>query len=146
MATYKGSYKPKNPEKYKGDVSSIIYRSGWERSCMNYFDNNPNVIEWQSEEVIIPYRSPIDGRLHRYFPDFKIKVRDKTGKISTYLIEVKPFNQTQPPVLKSRKTKRYINEVKTYGINSSKWDAALQYCADRGWKFQIITEHELGLK
>lgn len=146
MATYKGLYKPKNPEKYKGDVTSIIYRSSWERSCMNYFDNNPNIVEWQSEEVIIPYRSPIDGRLHRYFPDFKIKVRDSSGRINTYLIEVKPFYQTQPPVVKSRKSKRYINEVKTFGINTSKWKAAQEYCADRGWKFQIITENELGIK
>lgn len=146
MATYKGLYKPKNPEKYKGDVTSIIYRSSWERSCMNYFDNNPNIVEWQSEEVIIPYRSPIDGRLHRYFPDFKIKVRDSSGRINTYLIEVKPFYQTQPPVVKTRKSRKYINEVKTFGINTSKWKAAQEYCADRGWKFQIITENELGIK
>jgi hypothetical protein len=146
MATYKGFYKPKNPQKYKGDVSSIIYRSSWERSCMNYFDNNPSIIEWQSEELFIRYRSPIDGKVHRYFPDFKIKVKDSNGKIITYLIEVKPYYQTQPPTVKSRKTKRYINEVKTYGINTSKWHAAELYCADRGWRFQIITEHELGIK
>ena len=146
MATYKGYYKPKNPEKYKGDHTCIIYRSSWERSCMNYFDRNPSVIEWQSEELFIPYRSPIDGKVHRYFPDFKIKVKDKYGKIRTYLIEVKPYYQTQPPTVKSRVTKKYINEVKTYGINTSKWEAAEQYCADRGWTFQIITENELGIK
>ena len=145
MNTYKGYYKPRNPNKYKGDPSNIIYRSSWERMCMVYFDNNPNVLQWGSEEVVIPYRSPIDGRLHRYFPDFLIKVRTAKGSTDTILIEVKPYNQTQPPQKRSRKTKKYINEVATYGINTSKWHFAKEYCKDRGWKFQIITEKELGL-
>jgi hypothetical protein len=145
MNTYKGYYKPRNPKKYQGDPSNIIYRSGWERMCMVYFDNNPNVLRWGSEEVVIPYRSPIDGRLHRYFPDFLIKVRTAKGNTDTILIEVKPYAQTIPPKVRSRKTKRFINEVKTYGVNSAKWDAAYKYCKDRKWKFQFITEKELGI-
>ena len=112
---------------------------------MVYFDNNPNVLQWGSEEVIVPYRSPIDGRLHRYYPDFLIMVLTSKGDTDTILIEVKPYSQTQPPIVRSRKTKKYINEVATYGINSSKWQFAKEYCKDRGWKFQIITENELGL-
>ena len=146
MNTYKGYFRPKNPEKYKGDASNIIYRSSWERRCMNYFDRNPNILEWQSEEFAIPYRSPIDGKIHRYFPDFLIKVKNSRGLVETHLIEVKPFAQTQPPKPSSRKTKKFISEVKTYGINTSKWKYAQEYCKDRGWKFQIITENELGLK
>ena len=145
MKTHKGYYKPRNPNKYNGDPSNIIYRSSWERMCMVYFDNNPNVLQWGSEEVIVPYRSPIDGRLHRYYPDFLIKVLTSKGDTDTILIEVKPYSQTQPPTVRSRKTKKYINEVATYGINSSKWQFAKEYCKDRGWKFQIITENELGL-
>ena len=146
MATYKGFYRPRNPKKYKGDPTNIIYRSSWELRCMKYFDSNPNVLQWQSEEFAIPYRSPIDNKIHRYFPDFMIKVKTASGGSETHLIEVKPFYQTQPPAQPSRKTKKFINEVKTYGINTSKWKSAQEFCKDRGWKFQIITEHELGLK
>jgi hypothetical protein len=146
MNTYKGYYRPKNPKKYKGDAANIIYRSSWERRCMIYFDQNPNVLEWQSEEFAIPYKSPIDGRYHRYFPDFLIKVKNSRGLIETHLIEVKPYHQTQPPKQPSRKSKKFITEVRTYGINTAKWKYAQEYCADRGWKFQIITENELGLK
>ena len=146
MNSYKGYFRPKFPEKYKGDCTNIIYRSSWERRCMVYFDQNPNVLEWQSEEFFIPYKSPIDGRFHRYFPDFKIKVKTKSGLIETVLIEVKPYNQTRQPEVQKRITKKYLNEVRTYGINIGKWKAAENYCKDRGWKFQILTEHELGIK
>ena len=141
----KGYFKPQRPEKYNGDPTNIIYRSSWEKRCMIYFDRNPNVLKWESEEFFIPYKSKIDGRMHRYFPDFKIKVKNTQGIIETILIEVKPFYQTQEPKKKSRVTKQYINEVKTYGINISKWEAAESYCKDRNWKFMILTEKELGL-
>ena len=141
---YQGKFKPKNPEKYMGDPTNIIYRSSWERQCMVYFDMNKNILKWGSEEVIIPYRSPVDNRLHRYFMDFIIKARTADGSIETSLIEVKPYKQTQPPQPQQRKTKRFINEVMTYAVNQAKWNAAEEYCKDRNWKFQIITENELG--
>lgn len=144
--TYKGKFKPVNPNKYLGDPTNIVYRSSWERQCMIYFDNNPNIIKWGSEEVIVPYKSPIDNRYHRYFIDFIIKVKTADGKIQTSLIEVKPRKQTLPPVVQKRKTKRYINEVTTYLVNEAKWQAAREYCKDRNWNFQIITENELGRK
>lgn len=143
---YKGKYKPKFPKKYKGDPTNIIYRSLWERHCMVYFDQNPNIIKWCSEEVVIPYKSPIDGRWHRYFPDFLIQVKTKDGDTDTILIEVKPYKETKEPAKRKRITKNYLYEVQTFGINSAKWKAAEEYCADRKWKFMILTEKELGIK
>jgi hypothetical protein len=146
MTTYKGKFNPKNPSKYKGDVDNIIWRSTWELRVMKELDENPNVLEWSSEEVIIPYVSPEDGRYHRYFPDFLVKVRTRNGEIETQLLEVKPYHQTQEPKVQKRKTKKYITEVVTWGKNKEKWKAAREYCADRGWKFKLITEKELGIK
>jgi hypothetical protein len=115
---------------------------------MKYFDLSGNIVQWQSEELWIPYRSPIDRKVHRYFPDFLICVVDKNGNKTTKIIEVKPKKQTIPPKLKSngmKPTKRYLTEVMTYGINSAKWNAAKDYCSDRKWEFLIFTEKELGL-
>jgi hypothetical protein len=138
---HQGKYQPKNPEKYKGNPSNIIYRSSWELRVFNYMDKNPDVVKWASEEVVIPYKSPIDGRWHRYFPDVWMKT--KNGDV--YLIEIKPFKETHEPKRRSRVTKKYLYEVKTWGINSAKWAAAREYCADRNWHFKIITEKELKL-
>lgn len=112
---------------------------------MNYFDQNENVLKWSSEELAIPYISPIDKRWHRYYPDFVIQVLDEQNRVKTIMIEVKPEKQTKPPQPRKRTTKRYIQEVKDWGINSSKWIAAQEYCADRKWEFKILTEKELGL-
>ena len=79
--SYKGKYQPSFPKKYKGNSSNIIYRSLWERRFMVYCDTNENILEWGSEELSLPYRSPIDNRIHRYFPDFYIKVKESTGSI-----------------------------------------------------------------
>lgn len=146
MKTYKGFFKPKNPNKYKGNPSNIIYRSSWELKFMLRIDQDPNVISWGSEEIIIPYRSPIDNRIHRYFVDFIITVINKQGIKETLLIEIKPKCQTTPPKPQKNVTKRYITEVKTWGVNEAKWKAAKEFCEDRKWKFQILTEKELGVK
>lgn len=144
--SYKGKFQPSYPNKYKGDHRNIIYRSLWERKFMVYCDLNENILEWGSEEVALPYRSPLDNKVHRYFPDFYIKVREKTGRIKKYLIEVKPFKQTKEPVPQKRKTKSYIYEVTEYAKNQAKWSAAREYCKDRQWEFKVLTEHELGIK
>jgi hypothetical protein len=142
---YSGKFKPKNPQKYSGDSTNIIYRSSWECRMMDWLDRNPNVINWASEELIIPYLSPIDGRWHRYFPDFLVKVKSQDGKTKIMMLEVKPKKQTQPPQPQKRKTKQYITEVTTWGVNQAKWKYASDYCLDRGWEFKIITEDHLGL-
>jgi hypothetical protein len=142
--SYSGRFVPKNPNKYVGDSNNIVYRSSWECRCMSYFDQTDEVISWASEEIAIPYRSPVDSRIHRYFPDFIIRV--KTGdKTKTIMIEVKPYKQTQPPQQRSRVTKQYITEVATYGVNQAKWKAAEEYCKDRTWEFKILTEIDLGI-
>ena len=146
MKTYKGRYSPKHPEKYKGNPTQIIYRSGWERRLMVYLDENKSVIQWSSEEIAIPYRSPLDNKIHRYFPDFYVKAVDKNGNIVEQLLEVKPKKETREPVKKKRVTKQYITEVTTWGKNQAKWKAAEEYCLDRGWQFKLITEKELGIK
>ena len=145
MKTYKGFFRPKNPQKYMGDPTNIIYRSRWELKLMMYLDDHRDVIKWGSEEVVIPYRSPIDGRVHRYFVDFVVTKINKEGKRETSLIEVKPAAQTKPPERQTKKTKRYLTEVMTWGVNEAKWNAAREFCEDRGWTFHIFTEKELGI-
>ena len=143
--TYKGKYIPKNPQKYKGNPSQIIYRSLWERKFMVYCDKNDSILEWASEEISIPYRSPVDNRVHRYFPDFYMKVKERGGKIKRYVIEVKPAKQTKPPVKPKRQTKGYIREAYEYAKNQAKWKMAREFCADRQWEFKVVTEKELGI-
>ena len=140
---YRGKYKPKNPNKYVGDPTKINYRSLWERKCMLTFDDNPNIIKWASEEIAIPYLSPIDRKRHRYYPDFMVELKNKEGKIETIMIEVKPKKQTEPPKPRKRKSVTYLNEAKTYAINQAKWAAAQALCDRKGWTFRIMTEKEI---
>lgn len=146
MGSYKGLFKPKNPQKYLGNVNNIVWRSTWEKKFLTYCDLNENVLEYSSEEISIPYLDPTTNRIRRYFPDVYMKVKDKDGQIKKYLIEIKPKRQTLPPPTSQRKTKKYLNEVYTYAKNESKWKAAKEFCLDNGWEFKIITEYELGLK
>ena len=142
---YRGKYYPSFPRKYKGDPTNIIYRSPWERKFMVYCDKNAKILEWGSEEIALPYISPHDSRIHRYFPDFYIKVQENTGKVKRYLIEVKPLKQTVKPKKPKRQTKGYIREAFEYARNQAKWKAAREYCADRMWEFKVITEKELDI-
>ena len=142
---HQGRYTPINKDKYKGDITNIIWRSSWEFRFLRWCDTNPSVLEYSSEETIIPYRCGTDGKIHRYFCDFRIKVKTSNGDIRTYLVEVKPYKETLPPKEQTRKSRRYLQESFTYIKNQSKWEAARQYCADRNWHFIIITEKELGL-
>lgn len=104
-------------------------------------DSNVNVVRWGSEELSIPYISPKDNKVHKYYPDFIAEVKTKEGNIETFLIEVKPKKQTIEP--KRKKTKSYISESITYKINTSKWEAASKFCQKEGWKFIILTEEHL---
>jgi hypothetical protein len=139
----KSIYKPSHPEKYLGNSNNIICRSSWERQFCRYCDVNPNIVKWASEEFSIPYISPVDGRPHRYYPDFLIEVKEKSGKLKKYVIEIKPKKQTLPPVKKKRVTKGFIAEAKTYAVNQAKWKAAVDFCKDNLIEFKIITEDEL---
>jgi hypothetical protein len=145
MMAYSGKFRPSNIQKYRGDHLNIIYRSLWERKFMVYCDKNENILEWGSEEIVIPYRSPLDGRIHRYFPDFYIKVRENTGKIQKYIIEIKPKKQCIEPQKQKKHTKTYIREVTEYAKNQAKWKAASEYCKDRLLQFKVLTEDHLGV-
>jgi hypothetical protein len=148
MAYYQGKFKPRNPKKYRGDASDIIYRSSWELKLMSRLDENPNVLWWSSETTVIPYRSPVDNRIHRYFIDFTMCVQQPDGKQKHMLIEVKPKAQTIPPQIQEGKvkSKKYIREVLTWGVNQAKWKAATEFAKDRGFEFKIFTERELGIR
>ena len=141
---YKGKYKIKNPNKYLGNPTNIIYRSLMERRFMEWCDSNDKCYKWSSEEVVIPYISPIDNKQHRYFPDFLIQ----TPK-GWFLIEVKPLTQSRPPKklvvenLDLKKKRRYIKSVETWLVNEAKWKAATKVCEKKGWSFQILTEKQL---
>ena len=147
MAYKQGFFKPKHPEKYKGDPTNIVYRSGWELRFFRHLDEHKNVTRWSSEEVIIQYRSPITGRVHRYFPDCWVETINSTGEKKEMLVEIKPLAQTKAPMPKNtskgKPTRRFITEVATYGVNQAKWEAARAFCAKKGWDFTIVTEEQL---
>ena len=143
--TYKGKFKTKNPLKYRGDITNIVYRSLWELRFMKWCDQNPAVQEWGSETIIVPYISPLDRKVHRYFVDFYIKIKNKHGIVQKYLVEIKPERFTKPPVIPERKTKRFVDEVFQWGVNEAKWKAAFEFCKDRNMTFMILTEKDLGL-
>ena len=138
MRYKQGKYIPRLPKKYKGDYRNIVYRSSWEYKFMQWCDATPSVLEWGSEEIAIPYISPVDGKRHKYYPDFYVKVKNKK-----YMVEVKPNRQTKEPKTQKKLTKRYVTEVVTYSVNSAKWKAAEEFCKDYGWEFMLITEKEL---
>jgi hypothetical protein len=144
-ATYKGRYRVINPSKYRGNSQDVTYRSSWELKFMKWCDTNPSVLEWGSETIIIPYTSPVDNRVHRYFVDFYIKVQDRNCKINRYLVEIKPAKFTKPPEIPARKTRRFVQEVFQYGTNQAKWKAANEYCVERSMQFLVLTEVDLGI-
>ena len=143
--SYKGIYKPKNYQKYIGDHSNIVYRSLWERKFMVFCDNNQSVVKWSSEEVAIPYLSPIDGQYHRYFVDFLVEFKTKNGS-EVYLIEIKPKRQCKPPEKKKRTTRSFLKEMQTWRVNNSKWTHAKKFAEQNNWKFKILTEDDPNIK
>lgn len=135
-----GVFKPVNKDKFVGNVA--FYRSGLELKFMRFCDNNPNVVKWGSENIVIPYISPIDNKVHRYYVDNFVVIREG-NIIKKYLIEIKPFKQTQPPTTKYKKREHIIYEQSTYAVNQSKWTAAKAFCVKKGYNFLIITEKDL---
>lgn len=142
---YQGRYRLINPSKYKGERGNIQYRSSWELKMMRYLDMTENVLEWSSEEIVIPYLSPLDKKFHRYFTDFYAKVKESSGDIKKYIIEVKPRSQRIKPK-KSKNKIKYIKEVKTYAVNQAKWEAAEMWCKKYGYIFRVFDETDLGIK
>lgn len=139
---HQGSYKPRYAEKYKGNPDSIVFRSGLELKFFRFFDHNKAVIKWNSEEVVVPYVSDLDGNMHRYFVDIWAKIRGKKG-VQEYIIEIKPFAFTQEPKQVSRKSQAYQRKCMEYIKNLNKWKAADEYARSKGQKFIILTEKDL---
>jgi hypothetical protein len=147
MRYYQGLFRPDHPEKYVGDATKIQYRSSWELKFMRWADRHPDVIHWASEEIAIPYVSPIDKQVHRYFPDFLIRYRNKQGVFRSAIVEIKPLKHVKEPVIKKGMHKRrMIQEVATYAVNQAKWKAAQAYAQKAGMDFNVLTEQELGIK
>jgi hypothetical protein len=137
--SYKGKYKIKNQDKYIGDAKDVVYRSLWERQAFKWCENNPKIRGWNSEEIVIPYISDVDRRLHRYFVDLLIVMEND----EVFLVEIKPKKQTIKPKAPKRRTKKHIKELTTYVVNTNKWKAADKFAEKKGWKFQIWTEETL---
>ena len=144
---YSGRYIPTNPNKYKGNPMKIIYRSLWERRLMVYCDKQKSVVEWGSEEIVIPYYSPLDGKMHRYYPDFYMTVRQKDGSIKKFIVEVKPKkDMKQPPANPKKRTKAWLKSVRTYAMNKAKLKYAEDFCKDKNLEFLILNEDHLAPK
>lgn len=142
-----GKYRPKNPNKYNGDCTNIVYRSSYELKMFQYCDLKENIIYWESEEKVIPYLDPITGRYKRYFPDVFIKYKDSQGNVRKALIEIKPKKDLiEPEKNPKRRTKSWVYRVQTWARNQAKWAAAREWCKDRNMEFKIFTEQELGIK
>ena len=147
MPTYnQGRFHPRNPEKYQGNANNIIYRSSWELHFLQWCDRTDAVIQYASEEFSIPYVSPKDNRIHRYYPDGLVTMKRPDGSIQRYIIEIKPLNQCNPPKKREKVTKSYIYECTQYAVNQAKWKAAKDFALDNGVEFKILTENELGIK
>jgi hypothetical protein len=139
-------YFVKNPAKYVGDISKIVARSSWEKKLMLFLDTNPSILKWTSETFIVPYISPIDSRPHRYFVDFAVIYKTKSGEVKKAMIEVKPAAQARPPERKKKRQATFLKEIETYEINQAKWKAASEFAKKQGMDFLVLTEHELGIK
>lgn len=140
---YQGLFTPKNPQKYIGDVNNIVYRSFWELKFMRWCDLDENILEYGSEEIVIPYFDVTTEKVRRYFPDFYMKIKTSQNTIEKYIVEIKPKKQTTAPKQPKRKTKNWLYESVTYEKNRCKWAAAELFCQKHGLKFKIVTEIEL---
>lgn len=146
MRYHQGKWQPKNPAKYVGDVNAIYFRSSWELRLLVWLDSNPSILKYASEELVIPYISPVDNRPHRYFVDFLVQYKTSGGDIKKAMIEVKPHAQTLMPEKKRKSDKKFLVEMQTYAVNQAKWAAARVWAAKNGWDFWVFDEYSLGIK
>jgi len=138
-----GIFQLSNPAKYKGKLP-CIYRSSLELKVMRWFDNNPNILTWGSESIVVPYQSPMDGKIHRYFVDLVAALKDKDGTIKKLLIEIKPYKQTmKPDPSKHKKPKTMVYEQTQWVVNQAKWQAAKAWGETKGYQFIILTEKNI---
>jgi len=138
MANYaQGTFTPRNPQKYVGKHKPK-YRSGWELTFMTFCDTHKSVTHWASESMSVPYRSPLDGKMHMYIPDFFVVYQNKFGKAIAEVVEIKPKKQS---LIESRTASARDRAV--VAVNHAKWQAATAYCKMQGFAFRVITENDL---
>lgn len=135
----KGRFIPKNPQKYIGNANNIFFRSSWELKCLKFFDTNPSILRYASEEIAIPYLKPTDGRIHKYYPDFLIVYKDKEGNIKKELLEVKPMKEVRLT------EKSSVHDKLSVAINEAKWRSAMAFAAQHDMTFRILTEKSIFL-
>ena len=139
-------YTPLNEEKYIGKELPVC-RSSWENTFCHWCDTNPDIVKWGSEALQIPYYDPIKKKNRRYFPDFLLRIKDKDGKETNHLVEIKPYKETIPPVItKGKSEKTIIHEATAYITNQAKWKAAITHCKKHNLEFKILTEKDLFVK
>ena len=138
-----GVYCPINKEKYIGK-DNPRYLSSWELKLFSFCDNSPNIVKWCSEKVVIPYLDTLTNKTRNYYVDMLFSMRTEKG-IVNYLVEVKPFRETQPPkISKKKKPSTMLYEQMTWQKNQDKWKAAKKVAEQNNLKFIILTENELG--
>ncbi len=135
--TMRGRFIPKNPQKYVGNPNNVMFRSSWELQFFKWLDQNDAVLRWGSEELAIPYISPLDMRQHRYFPDIIILYKHKDGSIRKEIVEVKPYKQTVATPRMSDHDKQALV------VNEAKWKAAAIWAESQGATFRVITERTM---
>lgn len=140
---YKNKFTPKNLKKYVGDPNKILCRSLWERKFCKYLDESKQIIRWSFEPIKIPYLSPVDGKVHKYIPDFLLEVRKNKTEVEVIMVEIKPEKQTKEPTVGKKRKKTYVAEALTYEVNKEKWISAKKFCDENGMKFRILTEKDL---
>lgn len=127
---------PKNPQKIVGNANPF-YRSSWELTVMTLLDNHPNVIQWASESITIPYVNPLTGKRSMYIPDFFVLYKDKNGRERAELIEVKPAKEAIAENAKSKRDKAAL------AVNTAKWAAAMTFCKKANINFRVLTEDQI---
>jgi hypothetical protein len=135
-----GIFTPVNKDKFIG--TKAVFRSGLELKFMRFCDNNANVLKWGSENIVVPYLSPLDGRVHKYYVDNFVIIKEG-DIIKRYLIEIKPSSQITAPTVKYRKKSHLLYEQIMYVKNQAKWAAAREFCKKKDLEFIILTEKDL---
>lgn len=138
-----GVFTPVYPEKYRGNVAQIYYRSSWELAMNKFLDTNMNILRWSSEEIKIPYIKPTDGKVHHYYPDYWVEYQNRNGEVIQEIVEVKPASQVAKPTTRGKARKTILFEQTAWAVNQAKWTAAQKWCQDRGLRFRVITENGL---
>jgi hypothetical protein len=139
-----GYFQIKNKEKYIGNYLNIIFRSSFEKIFFILSDQSPDIIRWNSERIRIQYISPVDNKIHNYYPDVYIEQKQKNGSIKKIIIEIKGKSFLEIP--KKPKTndvkshKRFMFKLQKYAIIVAKKRACEIYCQKIGAEYLILTD------